>query len=75
MYSSGIIVGTTASQNNANSGMKGCQNPHCKNNLRRQRCGSKTSCNSEFEFYAERQDQGKGIYFLENNACAKPKKI
>ncbi|XP_023336853.1 uncharacterized protein LOC111707901 isoform X2 [Eurytemora carolleeae] len=38
--------------------MKGCQNPHCKNNLRRQRCGSKTSCNSEFEFYAERQDQG-----------------
>ena len=60
------MVGTTASQNNVNSGIKGCKNPDCKNNLRGQRSGSKTSCNSGFKFYAERQDQGKGIYFLEN---------
>ena len=91
MYSSGTTVGTTACQSNVNSRTKDCQNPDCKNDIRRHRCGSKTFCNSEFEFYAERQDQGKGIYFLENhslgssknclfsnyvkNACAKPKKI
>ena len=90
MYSSGTTVGTTACQNNVNSRIKDCQHPDCKNDIRRHRCGSKTFCNSEFEFYAERQDQGKGIYFLENhslgssknclfsnyvkNACAKPKK-